>query len=283
MINKKKPLFQPILIFSLILSFLLLACGVTLPSQEQVETGLATAQALGEQAAELATGAAPTLQAAVEDIQAAATNAGPTLEALQTRAIELATSAAPTVNAGLDQLATAAVRAQDTGENVQATLQAAGIDGNYLIEKISALRPDENGNIVIVITETELNLVLQARQALAVENQQEVVIPAAEVRFTDGLIIFSGEVTSPVEGTVNVSLQPQVTDGALSFVVTTADLNGRPVPPALLSTVETTINTALLTSLNTALLAIPGNYVIQTVSIGDGLMTIIAGRINDNQ
>lgn len=271
--EKKQP-FRPIGVFIIFAMFMLLACGINLPSQEQVQGGLATAQAVGQRASELATQAAPTLQAAVENAQALATNAAPTLQAVQTRAVAFATEGAPTVNAGLEQLATAAAGARAAGGNAQATLQAAGIDGDYLRTRLASLRPDENGDVYATFTETEINLVLQARQLAAQENGETVAAQGVAVRFTDGLVIVTGQVRLPVEGFLTMIMQPIVETGKLRFNVVSADLDGRDVPPLLLSTVEGTLNGTI----NGAVDAIPGGVVLKEVVVSQGTMTLVAGR-----
>lgn len=255
-----KPHSRIILTFALMVSILILACGINLPSRDQVNSGIETAQAVGDRAAELATGAAPTLQA------------------VRTQAVDFATGAAPTLEAGQEQLATAAVRAEETGANVQATLAAAGIDSDYLINKARSLTPDENGNVTLVITEVELNLLVQARGALATEEGAEVIPPGAEIDLGDGMINFSADLTSPVSGTILLSLAPVVEDGQISFEVTAAELNGQTVPAVLLSTITSAVNTALLGTINTALAAIPGEGGVKEVVVVEGELRVVAGR-----
>ena len=253
--DKKQP-FRPIWAAGVFFLLGLLACGVSLPSRDQVESGLATAQSFGEQAVEMATGAAPTLQA------------------LQTQAVDLATGAAPSVEVGLEKLATISVRAQDSGVNARATLDAAGIDGNYLRAKVMGLRPDGNGNINLTITETEINLILQANLLLAAVGTEPVAAQMAEVNMTGGEVVFTGQITIPVEGNLMVRMRPEVADGKIDFIVTAANLDGNAVPPALLGTIGGTLNTAV----NTAIDSIPGGVVLKDVVVREGAMTLVAGR-----
>lgn len=272
--KQKKQSIRPMWVVWLIVIIPLLACSLNLPDGNQVENGLSTAQAAGEQAAALATNAVPTLQAAIEEAQNLATNAAPTLEALQTQVVDFATGAAPTLDAGLDQLATAAAIAQGAGANVQATLEAAGIDGSYLQRKFSSTLPDENGNVNVTITETEINLFLQVRQLFPMEQGAAVAAENSEMRFTDGQAIFSAEISTPLQGALSIVMEPYIENGEIRFDILSANLNGNNVPTLLLGSVES----GLSTYINTALFAIPGGVELKEVKVNEGSLTIVAGR-----
>ncbi len=227
----------------------LFGCGVSLPDRAQVDSGVATAQAL-------------------------AANAGPTLEALQTQAVALATSAAPTLGAGVEQAATVAARAQELGGNVQATLEAAGIDGNYLLAKAASLKPDENGNVNLTLTETEVNLVLQVRQLVTPEGEAQITARQTQIRFTGGRVVFTGQIRTPVEGVLSMTMIPVVRDGKVAFDIVTADFNGSQVPAFLLGSVEATLNGII----NGAVDALPGGVVLKEVVVQEGSLTLVAGR-----
>lgn len=235
-------------LFALWFLFAFLACGTSidsLPSQEQAQSAMQTAEALGQQASALATEAAPTLAALATQAAGMATQVGPTLEA---GAVELATRAA----------------------NAQATLQAAGITADYLRQKAASLTPDANGNVTLVVTETEINLVVQAQQQEAGSSG----VQNSQVRLTNGAISISGRVTQPVEGNIILTLQPVVTNGQLQFEVLSAALNDQALPDLILNQLESSLNTALVGAVN----GMPGNVEPKTIVITEGEMAITAGR-----
>lgn len=228
--------------------FAFLACGTSidsLPSQEQAQSAMQTAEALGQQASALATEAAPTLAALATQAAAMATQVGPTLEA---GAVELATRAA----------------------NAQATLQAAGITADYLRQKAASLTPDANGNVTLVVTQAEINLVVQAQQ----QEEGSGGVQNSQVRLTNGAISISGRVTQPVEGNVILTLQPVVTNGQLQFEVLSAALNDQALPDMLLNQLESNLNTALVGAVN----GMPGTVELKSIVITEGEMAITAGR-----
>ena len=285
-----------------------LACSLSLPNRAQLEGGVETVQAVGQQASDLATRTAPTLQAAAQQasdlatrsaptLQAAADqardfaqNAGPTLQAartrasayateaaptviaLQTQAVAIATSAGPTIEAGLEQLATAAVDTQERAQQAQATLQAAGIDGGYLFRKVAALRPDETGRIIATFTEDEVNIALNARLLLAKEQGEDM--RDARVRFTNGVIQFKARINNPVEGEIELLMIPYVDAGELRYELVSAFLNGREMPPFVRTRVEALLNNTLGQSVN----ALPNSIVLQTVFVEEGTLTFVAER-----
>lgn len=228
--------------------FAFLACGTSidsLPSQEQAQAAMQTAEALGQQASALATEAAPTLAALATQAAAMATQVGPTLEA---GAVELATRAA----------------------NAQATLQAAGITADYLRQKAASLTPDANGNVTLVVTQAEINLVVQAQQQEAGSSG----VQNTQVRLTNGAISISGRVTQPVEGNIILNLQPVVTNGQLQFEVLSAALNDQALPDLILNQLESSLNTSLVGAVN----GMPGNVELKSITITEGEMAITAGQ-----
>ena len=235
----------------------LLACGVgDLPSQAQIESGVATAQAAAQSASAYATEIAPTLQAAAQNASA------------------YATETAPTIEAGIVQLATAAANTQESAAAAHATLTAAGIDGNYLRQKVASLRPDENGQVHVTFTETEVNLVLQYNQTETLENGETVTMNGSAVRFTGGSIIYTAQVTSPVEGDLTLVIQPYVAEGILQFSVSSADLSGQTIPPFLLTMVENSLNSTL----NGAFSQLPVAVELTAVFVNEGNLTFIAAK-----
>ena len=232
-----------------------LACGgLSLPTQAETEAAFATAQAF-------------------------ATQSAPTLEALRQDASALATQAAPTIEAALTQAATIAAEIEERGGNAQATLQAAGIDGSYLVRKVQALQPDPNGTVTFTITELEINLVLQARQLFATNAETEsggvnTAVEDGTIGFRDGLVVFEGDLLQPLAGRVQISFQPSVLNGQLQLQVVSAQVGNTAVPPATLTSIETNITSMV----NPALAQLPNGITLKQITVGDGLLTLTAGR-----
>lgn len=240
-----------VLATALFLLFTMLACGgLSLPSQAETEAALATAEAF-------------------------ATQSAPTLEALMQDASTLATQSAPTIEAALTQAATIAAEMEERGGNAQATLEAAGIDGNYLVRKVQALQPDANGNVTFTITETEINLVLQARQLFGTgnENDANTAVQDGVIRFQNGLITFEGDLLQPIAGRVQLSFQPSVVAGQLQLDVVSAQVGNTAVPPATVAGVASTISGIV----NTAVGQLPNGITLKQIGVGQGLLTLTAG------
>lgn len=278
----------------LLLILSILACAVNLPSQDQISNGVSTAQALGDQASELATRTAPTLIAAAEQARDFATQTAPTLQAARTRAVMFATEAAPTVvalrtqastfateaaptlEAGLETLATAAVDTQERAIQARATLNAAGIDGGYLFRKVAALRPNEEGQIIVTFTEAEVNVVLNARLLVMKSEGDVPPVQDINVQFQDGVIVASSMVSTPIEGKVEVQLLPIVNDGRLSFEVLSTNINNNQAPQLVTTQVEGLINSTTSTAVNGFVDSVQLNAVL----VENGTLTFIARRAN---
>lgn len=243
------------IVIALLLLLTTLACGgLSLPSQADTEAALGTAQALAVQS-------------------------GPTLEAMRQEASDLATRSAPTIEAALTQAATIAAEMEVRGENAQATLQAAGIDGNYLSQKVQSLRPDAEGNVSFVITETEMNLALQARQLLGVSptpqaGEEPTAVQDGVVYFQDGLVTFEGDLLQPLAGRVQISFQPTVVNGQLALQVISAQVGDTAVSPTLLNG----ITNSLTSLVNSALTQLPTGITLKQLTVGEGMLTLVAGR-----
>lgn len=241
----------------ILILFTMLACNTSeLFTAENAQAGYATAQAAAQNASDYATRAAPTL------------------EAMATQASVLATQAAPSIQAGQEMLATAAANAQANQAEIRATLEAAGIDGRYLIDKAASLQPDANGNVHMTITETELNLVLQSSTLFADENEANEALQATTARMTAGTIRLSGTVERPVAGLLTITLQPLIIDNQIQFQIINAALNDNGLPQFIINTAQTTLDSTL----NSTITSMPGNVIVKNIYIGEGYMTITAGK-----
>lgn len=274
----------------LLLILAILACS--LPSQTQVQGGIATAQAAGQQVsqfatesaptlealktqgANMATNAAPTLQAAKESAIEFATNAAPTLVALQTQAVVFATEAAPTVEAGIELAATAMVDTQERAAQAQATLQAAGINGQYLWQKVQQLRPDEAGNILISFTETELNLAMNAHLLVKKQEGEAPPLENMKISLQDGLIVVEGQLENPVSAQVRLLVQPFVQDGELALNIVAADANGYALPQFALNQIELMLDRTVVQAVN----GVPFPANLENIYVGSQTITFAAVR-----
>jgi hypothetical protein len=262
---------NPKTLLPLLLLFLLptFACsGLTLPSSTDAESAMATAQAMANQSA-------PTFEAMMQEASNLATQSAPTIEAAMTQGAILATQSAPTIEAAMTQAGTIAAEAQARGANAQATLQAAGIDGEYLNRKAQSLRPDANGNVTLTLTETELNLLLQWRQLFAASEPSGEPAPVqdGQVSLQNGQILFAGDLLQPLAGRVEIGFVPTVVQGQLGLTVVSAQVGNTAVPPFIL----TSITDSLTGIINPALAQLPNGIILKQITVSDGTLTLIAG------
>lgn len=252
----------------------ILACSVSVPSREQVEGGIATAQAAGAQVSELATNAAPTVAALKTKGAELATNAAPTLVALQTQAVDFATRAAPTVEAGIELAKTAVVDTQERADQAKATLDAAGINGRYLWDKAKTVVPDENGNVLITFTETELNLALNAHLLVAKQEGQEPPLQNMRIRLDDGLMYLEGRIETPVSAEISLLIQPFVLNGELAINVVSADANGYTLPQFVTNQITNTLDRTVVGAVN----SVPLPVTLQNIYVGSDSISFASTR-----
>lgn len=192
---------------------------------------------------------AATAQAAAQQASAYATQVAPTLQALATQA-------------------------SGSAANAQATLTAAGIDRDYLVAKVRSLTPDANGNINLVLTETELNLLLNARLLFANNNEQETPLQGTSTRLTNGAILLAGRLTTPVQGDLAMLMQPYVADGRIHLTIISATLDGQAVPQAILDRAQLSLDSAL----NSGRVGLPAGYNVTAIVVNEGSLTITASK-----
>ncbi|RMG95739.1 MAG: hypothetical protein D6706_11405 [Chloroflexi bacterium] len=225
--------------------------------------------------------AALACNANTSQLQEQAASAATQAAAAATKASEVATQAAPAIGTAsalaneAGQAAGTAV-AQATPPSSLPTALPTNIDLNALQQTFAAALPDQNGNIIITITDAQLNEAMRLRQAqAAAESGTTPLIQNPEVTFTDGLVIFTGQVSQPVTAQLTITFRPFVTDGVLQFEVISASLGSINVPPALLGTAESTINATLNEAMSYATMAIA----LESVIVSDNTMTI-TGKVN---
>ncbi len=246
--DKKWPLA-----FATLLLLLTLACsvgGIGVPDVGRLPEGAAATAEGAAQAAATAMAGVTIPAGVVQTAQSAAGDAG-----------------------GL--AATAVALAGEQGSGLLATLQASDfdvqitIDVDALRQKVLDARPDAEGNIRLELTDVELNNAISVRAGRA---GQEPALQDPDIMFTGGNLLLIGRVQQPVQGEMRATFQPVVSDGQLRLFLTSVTIGAIPVPTVLLSSVEATINASLATLLS----ALPGNYRISEMVVGEGTMTIIA-------
>ena len=102
---------------------------------------------------------------------------------------------------------TAVVDSQERAGQAKATLDAAGIDGRYLWQKVQTVVPDENGNVLITFTETELNLALNAHLLVKKQEGEAPPLENMRIRFDDGLMFIEGRIENPVAADISLLVQ----------------------------------------------------------------------------
>jgi hypothetical protein len=252
----------------------ILACNVSVPSRGQIEGSIATAQAAGAQISQLATNAAPTINALKTQGADLVENAGPTLIALQTQAVELATRAAPTIESGIAMAQTAVADTQDRAGQAKATLDAAGIDGQYLWHQAQSVVPDENGNVLITFTETELNLALNAHLLLKKQEGEAPPLENMRIRISDGLLYLEGRLENPVSTNITLLVQPFVQNGDLAINIISADANGYSLPQFVTNQITNTLDSTVVRAVN----GFPLPITLQNIYVGSESITFSATR-----
>lgn len=189
---------------------------------------------------------------------------------------DAAATAAAASQQAAQAAATAAAFAGDQGESLIATVQASNmvinLDLSALGEKFANLQPDANGNVVIVLTDDEINQVLQGQNTIT---QQGVAIDGLRVMFTGGNVLLTGGLVEPLQAQLTASFSPVVIDGQLEFQLVSATLGRFPVPAGILNSIEPTLNNSIGTLLNN----LPQEFILQSVAMGEGTMTIVIRRV----
>lgn len=212
------------------------------------------------------------------DLNAAGTQAANTVATAQAAAGNLdgLAETAAAVAATAEVLA-GTVAAQ--GGDALATAQAAAtlippvtVDATSLRDKINNLQPDENGNVTVTFTDDELNQAITFQQQT--QEGGQVAMQNAAVVFTDGSIILTGQVTTPVTAQFTVVFRPFIANGTLQFDVVSATVGNVNVPPALLNSAEATLNNTL----GAALSQLPTGVTLTSVNVSEGLLTVVGNR-----
>lgn len=220
----------------------------------------------GGQGEILATQAAA-VQAEYETVLA--TQAAATVAA---QAASVATQAAELIAEEGPVLATQAAELIEQGQTAveNGTLP---IEPGSLAERFATIPlPEGNGTVELTVTEAELNQAIAAAQAQA---GAPSAIQNPQVRFTGGTILLTGTLAEPINGQLTVSFTPYVENNTLQFEVVEASIGSFQVPPAALQTAEQTLNS----SLGTAMSQLPAGTGLQSVTVGEGTMTVVVGRL----
>lgn len=229
------------------------------------------ADAVGQQANALATQAAAVITQQGEGL---ATEAAATLVA-QTEA--LATQAANIIAEDNGALATQAADLIAQGEEVlQNSTIPDSIEPGSLAEKFATVPiPSGDGTVEVTITEAELNQAIAAGQAAKAQAGTPSLIQNPQVQFTGGFIVLTGTIAEPVSGPLTVSFSPYVSNGMLQFEVVEASIGNFRVPPAALQTAEQTLNSTL----GAAMGQLPAGTGLQSVTVGEGSLTVVVVRL----
>lgn len=210
--------------------------------------------------------------------------------AATTAANAAATAQAAAQNLDVEGLAATAESVAATAEALSGTVVAQGgdlagtaeaaatlippvtVDVSSIRDKIGNLQPDENGNYTLVITEDELN------NAIVIGEQSEAAgqgsIENTAVNFSNGRIVLSGSVTTPVNAQMMVIFLPVIEAGVLQFEVEGATVGNINVPAYLLANAEGKLNTTL----GVAISQLPNNVTLTSVTVTETDMTIIGTR-----
>ena len=273
---------QPLFFMLLLLALAALACGLSSEQRAELDSAATTAA----EAAAMGANAAATARAFAEenDLQAtAAAAAGAAREFAATAQAFLGDAdRRATAAAAAQAAATAASGAAASGGAAVATLQAGGYNLDYLREKFAgavAVSRDENGNVILTVTETELNGALLLYQQEQLDAGETPQVSNLQVRFTSGQIIFVGQVTQPISGQMEAIFRPaiaevvvdgQVVDSFLRFDLINVTVGSVQAPAPVVNFLEGRLNSTLFSALD----VVPENVVLTSVVVGEGIMTI---------
>jgi hypothetical protein len=177
---------------------------------------------------------------------------------------ETVAAAAGTVVSGAAEVGGAAIA---TIEATDFTTEIV-VDGTALRQKVESVQPDASGNITVVITDDELN------QAVSVnpEADGEPVIQDVAVEFTGGNIVLSGVLRQPMTANLVAAFNATVANGRLAVELEQATVGSVPLPVTMLAPLENALND----NLQQALDRLPDNYTLSSVSVEEGMMTVVA-------
>ena len=132
-----------------------------------------------------------------------------------------------------------------------------------------------NNTIIVTLTEDQLDgLILTELQKLGSSSQVSITNPS--VKLQDGMVTLTGQITSgPLNVDFKLSLKPSISsDHHLVFGVVEGNLGTLPVPADIIKQVVDQLNT----SINQTISSSGENIVVDSVSITDGKMIILAHR-----
>jgi hypothetical protein len=222
---------------------------VNLPDVELPDGALATAQAALQEAGETAGTAVQQAGTAVQQAGTAVQQAG-------------------------DAAGTAVVVATEQGGAALATVRALPTpDVAQLTERLAAARPDENGNLSVMLNESEVNQLLQLRYLVL---SAEPELTDATVRFQSGVIVLSGNVPLLLPVSVTLSLRPVVGDGQFDLEILDASLGRLQAPELVLGFASDLVSNVL----DDILRRLPEGFELQSITVEEGQLTI-SGRLID--
>jgi hypothetical protein len=161
------------------------------------------------------------------------------------------------------------------GQDIVATVQASDFelpDLQALRDQVTAVMPDENGNVTFTIGAEQVTQVIQSHQVSAMSAGETPKIQNLSVQFTNGTVSLSGNVTDPIQAQLTVSFWPTVENGTLRFQVASATMGSITVPPVLLQTVEASLNNTL----GEVMSNLPAGVTLQAITVSEGSLTVTA-------
>lgn len=205
---------------------------------------------------------------------AAATRAAVAMATAAVQADEARELAGPAAATAVAAAATAAAQGGDSLATAQAGGIIPAVDVDFLKERMTNIRPDGSGTLTVTFTDAELNQAIRLAQQMAAQTGRVILIHDAQIRFTSGLMTFSGRITQPIAAEVRIIFRPMVINGLLQFEVVDATLGDSSAPTPLLNQAA-----ALLSStLGEIVSNLPVGYTLHEVVVGEGMITVVARR-----
>jgi uncharacterized protein YpmS len=141
-----------------------------------------------------------------------------------------------------------------------------------------AVKVDPNSNkVTITLTESQINGMINTElQKMSSSSNSQIPISEPSVTLKEGIITVNGKVSSGViSSQLSISFKPSVTsDHKIKFEIAKSDFGMLPVPNDFTQTIADQFSTSVNQSLSDS----NGQILIDTVTISDGKLVVVAHR-----
>jgi hypothetical protein len=162
------------------------------------------------------------------------------------------------------------------GQDYAGTLEAYGanISLDDLKDLFSSVQLNGDGTATVTLTEEQVN---QAAENAGTAGDSQGIDTSEmgdfTIAFSGGYVVLTGEVIFP-PGEIKVVFQPYVENGVVLFSVVEASIGELSAPDPLIQITEVILNQILSSALNN----VPAGMGIQSISVGEGTLTVVVSR-----